>query len=75
MESEPLLTPREKSPLQETQRGIEPTTLHHAGQQTQHTTDWAIPAPYTNNWTVSVLSLFHLIQSSKDQTASEQPLD
>ena len=32
MESEPMLTPREKSPLPEAQRRIEPATLHHAGQ-------------------------------------------
>ena len=38
-----------KSPLPEAQRRIEPTTLHHAGQRDQHTTDWAIPAP--EGWT------------------------
>ena len=38
-ESESMLTPREKSPLLELQRRFEPATLHHAGQQTQHTTD------------------------------------
>ena len=50
MESEPMLTPREKSPLPEkkklSQRRIEPTTLHHAGRWAQHTTDRAIPAPF-----------------------------
>ena len=39
MESEPMLTPREKFPLLDVQRRIEPTTLHHAGQRAQHTTD------------------------------------
>ena len=45
MESEPMLIPRETSPLLEAQRRIEPPTLHHAGQQAQHTTNWAIPPP------------------------------
>ena len=45
MELEPILTPREKSLLPETQRRIEPTTLHYTRQQSQHTIDWAIPAP------------------------------
>ena len=47
-ESEPMLTPREKSPLpgkNSPQRRMEPTTLHQAGQRAQHTTDWAVPAP------------------------------
>ena len=44
MESEPMLTPREKSPLLEAQRRVETATLHHAGQPAQRTTDWAIPA-------------------------------
>ena len=39
MESEPMLTPREKSTLPEAQRRVEPTTLHHTGQRAQHTTD------------------------------------
>ena len=45
MESEPMLTPREKSPLPEAQRRFQRATLHHAGQRAQHTTDWAIPDP------------------------------
>ena len=45
MESETMLIPREKSPLPEAQRWFGPTTLHHTGQQAQHTTDWAISAP------------------------------
>ena len=48
MESEPMLTPRQKSPLLEKnspQRRIEPTTLHQAGQPAQHTTKQTIPAP------------------------------
>ena len=44
--SEPMLTAKEKS-TPEAQRRIEPATLQYAGQQAQHTTDWAIPAP---NW-------------------------
>ena len=42
MESEPILTPAEKPPLPEAQRRFEPKTLHHAGQQAQHPTNWAI---------------------------------
>ena len=38
-ESEAMLTPREKSPLPEAQRTIEPVTLHHVGQPAQYTTD------------------------------------
>ena len=33
------LTPREQCCLLEAQRRIKTTTLHHAGQQVQHTTD------------------------------------
>ena len=33
---------REKSPLPENQRRVEPLTLHHAVQQAQHTTDKTI---------------------------------
>ena len=45
-----MLTPRDPPPppsLPENppQRRIEPTTLHHAGQRAQHTTNWAIQAP------------------------------
>ena len=50
MESEPMLTPREKSLLPQAQRRFEPATLHHERQRallpTLHTTDWAIPAPF-----------------------------
>ena len=35
----------QKSPLPEAQRRCEPATLHHTGQQAQHTTNWAILAP------------------------------
>ena len=38
-ESEPMLTPREKSPLPEAQRRVEPAKLHYIGRRTQHTTD------------------------------------
>ena len=44
MESEPMFTPSEKSPLPKVQR-IEPATLRHAGQRTEHITNWTIPAP------------------------------
>ena len=40
-----MSTPREKSPLLEALRKVEPLMLYHTGQQTQHTTDWAIQAP------------------------------
>ena len=43
VESEPMLTSSEKSPLLEAQWRIKPVTLHHAGQRAQHT-DWAILA-------------------------------
>ena len=39
MESDPMLTPREKSPLPEAQRRLKPMMLPHAGQRAQHTTD------------------------------------
>ena len=45
MESETMLTPREKSPLPEAQRRFEPAILHQAGQQVQHIMDWAVLAP------------------------------
>ena len=37
-EPEPMLTPREITPLPEAQRRVEPVTLRHAGQPVQHTT-------------------------------------
>ena len=40
----PCQLQRQKSPLPETQRRVEPATLRHAGQRAQHTTDWAIVA-------------------------------
>ena len=45
VESEPTLTPREKSSISEAQGRVKPATLLHARQPAQHTTDWAIPAP------------------------------
>ena len=54
MESEPMLTPREKSAM-----------LHHAGQ-VQHTTNWAIQTPYILS-SSSLLTISHtllLISSS-----------
>ena len=39
LESQPMLTPSEKSPPPEAQRRVEHMSLHHAGQQAQHTTD------------------------------------
>ena len=50
MESEPMLTSREKSPLPKKnvpQRRIEPMTLHQAGQQAQHTTNELFRPPLT----------------------------
>ena len=44
-----MSTPREKSPLLEAQRRVEPATLHHARQRAQHTIDWAIPAPHIHS--------------------------
>ena len=61
MESELMLTPREKSPLPEAQRMIEPMTLHHAGQGAQHTTDWAIAAPSEDQSQVCPFQCWHLI--------------
>ena len=58
MESEPILNPMEKPPLLEAQRRIEPTMLHHTGQQAQHSTDWAIPAPTCLQYWV----LFHCLR-------------
>ena len=39
MESEPMLTPGEKSPLLGAQRRVEPAMLHHPGQWAQHITE------------------------------------
>ena len=39
MESEPMLTSREKSPLPKAQRRVILVTLHRAEQQNQHTTE------------------------------------
>ena len=39
MESELVLALREKSPLPDVHKSIEPTTLHHAGRRAQHTTN------------------------------------
>ena len=44
MQSEPMFTPKEKSPPLEAQR-IELTMQHQAGLQAQHTIDRAILAP------------------------------
>ena len=41
MESEPMLSATEKSPLPESQRRVKPARLHQAGQPAQHTTHWA----------------------------------
>ena len=46
-ESEHISTPKGKSPLLEAARRMEPTRLHYAGQPAQHTTDWAIVAPWS----------------------------
>ena len=39
VESETILTSREKITLPETQRRFKPAMLHHAGQRAQHATD------------------------------------
>ena len=66
MESEPVLTSGEKSQLPEAQRRVE--TLHHTGQQAQHTSNWAILAPDSmyNYWSrsVSEILLFSLGRSA-----------
>ena len=65
MESEPMLTPREKSPLLEVQSRMEPVMLHHAGQQAQHNTSWAIPEPF---WSCTLFSLsFRLFHNPDTQ--------
>ena len=46
MESEHMFTPKEKSPLPEAQRRVEPMTLHYAGQRAQQSTYWAILVPF-----------------------------
>ena len=38
-----------KSPVPDAQRRIKPTTLHHANQQAQHTTKWAVLALIIHN--------------------------
>ena len=57
MESEPMLTPREKSPLPEKFSPEEDWThvLHQAGQRAQHTTNWAITAPKNQYSTMLLL--------------------
>ena len=51
MESEPMWTPREKSPLPETQRRVNLATLHHTGQQIKHNTGRALPVLKSNGTT------------------------
>ena len=49
MESEPMLTSKQKSPLPERnspQGSMEPTTLHQAGQRAQHTTNELFRPPH-----------------------------
>ena len=44
-----MLTPREKSPLPEAQRRVEPATLHHAGQRDQDSlTELFLPLFFTD---------------------------
>ena len=64
-----MLTPREKSLLPEAERRIEPVTLHHAGQQAQHTTDRAIPVlPYVP-FCLSSCPMNRLLDVSRSVTA------
>ena len=70
IESEPTLTPRGKSPLAlpEAQMGVKPATLHHTGQQAQHTTHWPIPAHYIANVQATGTSQqSHKCESTKSQ--------
>ena len=60
MESEPILTPREKSPLPEAQKRVEPVMLHHAGQQAKHTANKAIQSP-NNGYEVAYLFVSSLL--------------
>ena len=39
VESEPVLTLKENSPLPEAERRVDPATLHYTGQGAQHTTE------------------------------------
>ena len=65
-----MLTPRGKA-LPEAQRRVEPVTLYHVGQQAQHATNWAIPAPPAHrslrppNYWGNVLSKTYCIGSLK----------
>ena len=64
MESKPMLTPREISPLPEAQRRIEPMTLHEAGQQDTTPYHWAILAhvrwsKFLLSLTILLIALFH----------------
>ena len=45
------------------QSRVEPTTLHHAGQWAQHTTDWAVPTPYCKGYHAAAESSCWLIIS------------
>ena len=64
MESEPTLTPSGKYRPPEAQRTIEPTTLQHAGQRAQHSTD-ALPQGHQSGREVNTASLdFSSLQSS-----------
>ena len=53
MESEPMLTPRKKSPLPETQRRVETVTLYHTWRQAKHSTDGAIPSHHSIHFQVT----------------------
>ena len=56
MESEPIITPREKSPLLEAQMRVEPTTLHHAGQRAPTHYPQSYPRPLCLNSIVQTQS-------------------
>ena len=81
MESERMLTPKEKSPLVEAQRRVEPVMLHHTGQQAQQATNWAILAPFIS-WdhcmcchteTGGADQTYHLTQSCHTDTRPTSP--
>ena len=69
IESEPMLTPREKSPLPEDQRRDGPAALHHTGQPAQHTAHWAIEAHITQDSQPNTLPT-ELLRPTSHRTAN-----
>ena len=48
MESEPMLTAQEKSPLPAAQSRVEPAMVYHIGQWARRTVNWTILATWSN---------------------------